>query len=489
MKHLFLILSLLPLAAWAQETEPIDPPEEDQLSHWDSIQIIDSDTANSLPVLGILGDVLSGYGIMGTVFGEDEINKQRVRLWQRDTNGNPVRQIVVLNERWPNTPPDILFNPEAEPGGEDGGYKLAAVTPSQLEALKRDSAVWGEAWQMFYPDGIDNKNRDTVPNRPGYEISCVKLGCEWAPFLGEASRIYSREMMSFRDTLDDGTVLSYMCMASNITSCHADYTPGRTNFKYDTRWMLCDEEESQYWMRKWIQAQEEQAEEDGYLRSYRDWLLRIMKNPLQGVKAVKGVIGVKANTLCLYDPRHSALTPLTPTNSSNSSGKLKNVIIGNILSGYETVALPFDGQSTRFRWFWTDSTKALGQQIVVLKFPSPEAPDSLMQDGGCLALASVDLDAYLWFQQRGLIWGECWEVTPSKGGFEFVCLKEGAEWMAEDDPAYLQNSRELLFYWIDGKRGKVPVPTVAQNLTKGIADYPPLYFPVRMVRTGAKGGN
>ena len=112
MKRLFLfLLCFLPLAAWTQETEPIDPPEEEQLSHWDSIRIIDSDTVNSLPEIGILGDVLTGYSILGTVFGDDEINKQRVRLWQRDANGNPVRQLVVLKERWPNTPPDILFNP------------------------------------------------------------------------------------------------------------------------------------------------------------------------------------------------------------------------------------------------------------------------------------------------------------------------------------------------------------------------------------------
>ena len=37
------------------------------------------------------------------------------------------------------------------------------------------------------------------------------------------------------------------------------------------------------------------------------------------LKELEGVKGVKADTLCLYYPRHSALTPLTPTNSSNSS--------------------------------------------------------------------------------------------------------------------------------------------------------------------------
>ena len=170
----------------------------------------------------------------------------------------------------------------------------------------------------------------------------------------------------------------------------------------------------------------------------------------------------------------------------NDVGKLKGAIIGNVLSGYQTVALPFDGQSTRFRWFWTDSTKALGQQLIVLKLPSPYAPDSLLAGGGGLALASVDLDAYLWFQSRGLIWGECWEVTPVEGGFEFVCLKAGTEWMAENDPAYLQNSRELVFYRWDNGRKEVPIPTVGANRTKGVADYPPLYFPVRLVKTEAK---
>lgn len=483
MKRLFLfLLCFLPLTAWTQETEPIDPPEEEQLSHWDSIRIIDSDTVNSLPEIGILGDVLTGYSILGTVFGDDEINKQRVRLWQRDANGNPVRQLVVLKERWPNTPPDILFNPEAEAGGESGGYKLAAVTPAQYEALKRDSAIWGEAFQMFYPDGITEKNRDTVPNRPGYEISCVQLGCEWAPFIGIASRVYSREMMAFRDTLEDGTVLSYMCMAANITSCHADYTPGKTGYKYDTRWMLCDETESKYWMDKWKAAQEQQAEEDGYLRSYREWLLRMDNGQLGMDNEEAGNVSFFRNTSF---PQERKTCP-DPFWMDNDVGKLKGAIIGNVLSGYQTVALPFDGQSTRFRWFWTDSTKALGQQLIVLKLPSPYAPDSLLAGGGGLALASVDLDAYLWFKNRDLIWGECWEVTPVEGGFEFICLKAGAEWMAEDDPDYLRNSLELAFYPIEGKSGKVPIPTVGANRTKGAADYPPLYFPVRLVKTEAK---
>ena len=44
-----------------------------------------------------------------------------------------------------------------------------------------------------------------------------------------------------------------------------------------------------------------------------------MKKENLGVKGVsREVIGVKADTLCLHYPRHLALTPLTPTNSSNS---------------------------------------------------------------------------------------------------------------------------------------------------------------------------
>lgn len=54
--------------------------------------------------------------------------------------------------------------------------------------------------------------------------------------------------MSFCDSTD---MTHYLTVAANLTTGTADYTPENSNGKYDTRWMLCDEEESDYWMRKW----------------------------------------------------------------------------------------------------------------------------------------------------------------------------------------------------------------------------------------------
>lgn len=475
MKKVILLLALLPVALGMMAQEAEEP-----------VWMNDRDTANSIPHVGIVGDVVSGYKttVEATLKSDD-----RLYWYQKDDNGNPIRKIVVLKEKWPNAPQDILEG--------DGGYKVAAVTDKEYQRLWSTGAIWGEVWQFRYPEGIDKFNHDTVPNVPGYEIVCYQLGEDFPFTWGEEMRKATRELMSFTDST---TMTSYMTVAANKT-VGADYTPSKTNNKYDTRWMLCDDYESEYWFSKWQRYQDADKQ---YLDAYQEWLNntspsqqeaegKATETSLLGVKAVKGVIGVKANSFCGYIDdtirKHSALTPLTPCNSSNSlnnsSGKL-NAIIGNVLSGYKTVALPFDGQSTRFRWFWTDSVKAIDRQIVVLTADSPYVPDSIKQAGGGYALAAVDADDYLYFKERGMLWGECWEITPSGGAFEFVCLKSGKEWMADSDPDYLRNSRELLFYiWNNGKKD-VHVPTVGANRTKGASDYAPLWFPVRMVGVEVK---
>lgn len=460
MRHLYILLlaAILPSVSWGQaDFTPIDA---------DSMAVIDSDTASSIPEIGIVGDVLSGYGLTST---DNDAESKRFKMWQRDANGTPVRRIVVLKERWPNAPADILENPEAEEGSGDGGYKVVAVTEREYETLVRDSAIWGETWQVSYPWGISDQNRDTVPNRPGYEIVCYQKGREKAKSYGVESRKYSRELMVFHDTLPDGKVIPYLCAAANLRSMMADYTPGSTGYKYGTRWMFCSPEESDYWLEKWKAYQREEALDDGYLRSYRDWLIGIEGE------------GRKKATPSLF----------RPTGSSRLGGDedieaLRDVVIGNVLSGYMTVALPYDGQRDRFRWFWTDSVGTLGQQIIVLDTTAPNLPDSVKANGDGLALASVSVEAYVWFRDHGLLWGECWEVTPVEGGFEFVCLKKGSEWMQEGSPDYAANSRELSFYtWDSGKR-LVPIPAAMRNRKVGEADHFPLYFPVRMVNTDVK---
>lgn len=205
----------------------------------------DRDTVNSIPEIGIMGDVVSGYT---TTVIPYEGSSTRYYWYHADPHQNPVRQIVVLRKKWPNVPEDILAG--------DGGYMLAAVTAKEYAELKAKDLIWGECWQVRYPEGIYKYNKDTVPNVPGYEIICYELGNELYPEYGPEQRAATRELMSYKDTIN-GKEQSFLTVAANITTASADYTPEKTNGKYSTRWMMCDEKESSYWMEKWKKHQYE----------------------------------------------------------------------------------------------------------------------------------------------------------------------------------------------------------------------------------------
>lgn len=198
----------------------------------------DLDTTNCTVQLGVWGDCFSGYQLATeTLSGNTEFAK----LFHVDKYGHKVRQIIVLKEKWENTPDDLLEG--------DGGYRIAAVTPREYAILALADTIWGEYWAMCYPPGINNYNKDTVPNTPCYEICCYKSGYEGKATYGPTARENSRELMHFNDTIN-GVVYTYAAMAENKTSHEADYTPGKTNGKYNTRWMCCDPQETEQLRKK-----------------------------------------------------------------------------------------------------------------------------------------------------------------------------------------------------------------------------------------------
>lgn len=254
-----LIAAMMAAVAWGQDVDT-------EQARKDSLRTIDADTVNSLPNIGIIGDVITGYRLTGVPVNTDEFihidtimvtNRHRnaVRLYHIDSEGNRVRKIVVLRDRWAGLPDDLSMWSETNLKGEtctgEAGYKLAALTKKEYEIAKRLDDIWGEIFEASYPAGYEywSGDRDTIRNRPGYEIVCYSdsLRLEEIPDMGTKQRRYTRELMTY--TGSDGK--SYCLAAPNWHTRQADYTEEASDGKYHCRWMFCSPRESDYWMRKY----------------------------------------------------------------------------------------------------------------------------------------------------------------------------------------------------------------------------------------------
>ena len=283
-KILYILLAAMMAGmAWGQDIDT----DSIYYARRDSLRAIDRDTASAMLNLHTIGDVIFGFDLdiepcypeetytvndtsYYVVEGETYTyvntktieNKHRnaIRFYHKDKHGKRVRQIVVLQERWPNLPADLATCGETY--GESmseydwtglAGFKLAALTPKELEVAKRLGDVWGEIFEVSYPRGYPywSDQKDTIPNYPGVEIVCYSdsiTDIRTFVNIGGTQRRYTRELMNYTDSI---TGLSYQCAAPNRTTGQADYTLEASNGKYETRWMMTSPAEQAYWMRKY----------------------------------------------------------------------------------------------------------------------------------------------------------------------------------------------------------------------------------------------
>ena len=303
---IFLLCSLLTTNVQAQGNM-YDVPLEERDSLWyarrDSLRALDRDTTGgNMPHVGIMGDVISGYDftveqaypdsivwdetdtINGNTnliytchFCETNRHPNAFRWYHTDYFGNRVRQIVVLRTRWQNLPADIASYTESNdyPGAYsysvEAGQHLAALTPKEYAEAKRLDMIWGECFEAAYAAGTETLPEEEKKGIIGMEIVCYNEDSVplWkAPSLGPRQREITREVMNY---LDPQTGKSYMCAAPNRTTGQADYTLEASDGKYETRWVLADEQESERWWQKYLDWIKNTAAYR-YLRSWWKWV-------------------------------------------------------------------------------------------------------------------------------------------------------------------------------------------------------------------------
>lgn len=288
MKQLLLLCALLLAATGGQAQNLNDVPLEDRDSTWyakrDSLKELDQDTGEgNILHLNIVGDVISGYDFtvepaypdsivwddttclngnpdIPIISHHNEENKhsKAFRWYHTGPNGRKVRQIVVLRSRWPNLPDDLKNHTETYgTGGNvifsvEAGYRLAALTPKEYAECRKLDLIWGEIFEAAWADGTDTIPEDERSKVPGMEIVCYtedSIPLWKASAYGPEQRKLSREIMSYTDP---ATGKDYMCAAPNHTTSRADYTRAGSGGKYETRWLLASEEESQSWWQRTI---------------------------------------------------------------------------------------------------------------------------------------------------------------------------------------------------------------------------------------------
>lgn len=221
MKQLFYLLmtALLPCMGWAQEIDP---------DYWGDPS--DHDTTGHVLVLDAVGNPFSGYNLKWENPSNWSISKNRVKCYQCDRDTVPVRQVVVLNEKWPNAPADILE------GG--GGHKIVAVTPREYEYLKANDMIWGEAFERVKYMGPDDDR---------YPLIEMTVAPIWAPqIVAWQNRL---EIMTYT-VVAGGVSRDFFTTAKNIRKCIPDYTASRTGGKYDCSMIAVSGEEERSWIEK-----------------------------------------------------------------------------------------------------------------------------------------------------------------------------------------------------------------------------------------------
>lgn len=257
--YIGLLIGLCSLTANAQTgTGSIfDTPVEERDSVWqakrDSLAKLHRDNGNYSIDIECIGDVMTGYDIMFDTLGCHSFYSagsslsprwvKRYKMYHVDNAMHKVRQVVVLREKWPNTPTEIL--------ADNGGVKLAAVTPREYIELDRTDAIYGEEWDICYPKGYTRE--DSLPNVPGYEMVVLERGYETLDRFGTDYYLHTKEIMTFADTIQ-GKPAKFLCAAWNPVIGRADYISGK--FRYESavpsNFIVGRRDKNDYWWRKYF---------------------------------------------------------------------------------------------------------------------------------------------------------------------------------------------------------------------------------------------
>lgn len=219
MKHLLYILFIVlqPLAGWAQIQDPDfwgDPADHDTTGHF--------------LVLDAVGNPFSGYVLKWEHPADWGVAKSRAKCYQCDRDTVPVRQVVVLNEKWQNAPQDILD------GG--GGHKIVAVSPREYEHLKANDLIWGEAFERVKYRG---------PNNDRFPLLEITVAPMWAP---ETTTYQLRLEIMCYTVVVDGVPRHFFTTAKNLRKSIPDYTASRTGGKYDCSMVAIGGEDERKWV-------------------------------------------------------------------------------------------------------------------------------------------------------------------------------------------------------------------------------------------------
>lgn len=267
--YIGLLIGLCSLTANAQTgTGSIfDTPEDQRDEAWqarrDSLAKLHRDNGDMHIEIGCVGDVLTGYDIVFDTIGchasYDRYGRNpgyytHFKIYHVDKAMRKVRQVVVLREKWPNTPVEIL--------ADNGGFKLAAVTAREYIELNRADAIYGEEWDICLPSGV--KEKDSIPNVPGYEITVLERGFETMERYGRDFVEHTKEIMSFSDTIQ-GEPRKFLCAAHNLIIGRADYTTGRSYYPSDeSNFILGRPDKNDYWWRKYFDDIRQQQQQRAF---------------------------------------------------------------------------------------------------------------------------------------------------------------------------------------------------------------------------------
>lgn len=251
----------------------------------DSLRWADRDTsAANIPNVNIIGDVISGYNFTAepawvgdpyieridtitTINGSplqtpiyDTITAKNnhpnaFRWYHTDPHGNKVRQIVVTTLRWDNLPEDLMVFEEESPNGEKlsdlCGQRLAALTPKEYKEYRKLGLIWGEVFEVCYAEGTHNLPDEERIKVIGMEIVCLRDSAQGyrIPPYNIGLRYNSREIMTYTDP---STGKDFLCAAPNRYNGKCEYTLEASNGRYETRWTLASDEESDRWWKKYL---------------------------------------------------------------------------------------------------------------------------------------------------------------------------------------------------------------------------------------------
>ena len=162
--------------------------------------------------MDIVSNPFSGYKLKEVPFTYTSKGKpERVKIYQVDSNGVLIRQIIMSKDKWPHAPEDLTEK-------KDGGYRLYAVTPKEYAALSAEDRILGEVFECRAPQYMyDNEILAPV------ELVCIPYEYESTQY-----RTMANEIMYYTYNGKD-----YMSCGRNYWECEAEYTAEKTNGLYN----------------------------------------------------------------------------------------------------------------------------------------------------------------------------------------------------------------------------------------------------------------